>query len=108
MVEYTYSLDNIFHSLSDVTRRDILARVCRQELTISGLAEDYDMSFSAVAKHLKVLEKAQLIVKRKRGKEKIITANPDCINEATHQLDAYRRYWNERYDALDELLKREG
>ncbi|HEX8226399.1 MAG TPA: metalloregulator ArsR/SmtB family transcription factor [Candidatus Saccharimonadales bacterium] len=107
MVQYDFLLDDIFHSLADATRRDILARVYQAELTISSLADDYDMSFSAVAKHLNVLEKAKLIIKQKRGKEKVIMANPESIQVAMQHLEAYKRYMNERFDALDELLRKE-
>ncbi|MBX6334929.1 winged helix-turn-helix transcriptional regulator [Candidatus Saccharibacteria bacterium] len=105
MVQYNaQSLDLIFHSLADVTRRDILRRVIQSELNISDLAKDYDISFSAVAKHLRVLEKAKLIIKKRRGKEKVIVANPETINEAARQLEQYKRFINQRFDALDELL----
>ena len=66
------------------------------------------MSFSAVAKHLRVLEKAALIMKQRRGKEKVIVANPDSISEAVKHLERYKQHVNERYDALDELLGKEG
>jgi DNA-binding transcriptional ArsR family regulator len=108
MVEYNYELDSIFHSLADATRRDILVRVCKAELSISSLAIDYDMTFSAVAKHLRVLEKAKLIIKQKRGKEKVIMSNPESINEAMRYLEEYKRHANERYAALDDLLREEG
>lgn len=107
MVEYTLALDNIFHSLADATRRDILSRVSQKELGISDLARDYDMSFSAVAKHLRVLEKAKLIIKQRRGKEKFIVANPDSISEAVKHLERYKQHMNERYAVLDELLGKE-
>jgi DNA-binding transcriptional ArsR family regulator len=67
MVEYTLSLDSIFSSLADPTRRDILRRLITQELSISELAKPYDITFAAVSKHLKVLERAQLIIKRGHG-----------------------------------------
>lgn len=109
MVEYAdYTLDSIFHSLADATRRDILARVYRSELTISSLARDYDMSFAAVAKHLRVLEKAKLIIKLKRGKERVIMANPASINEAMKHLGQYKQLWDDRHAALDELLRDGG
>jgi len=107
MVQYELTLDNIFHSLADTTRRDILSRVCKNDLNISALAEDYDMSFSAVAKHLRVLEKAKLIIKQQKGKEKIIVANQDSISEALKRLELYKQHINERYTALDNLLKEE-
>jgi DNA-binding transcriptional ArsR family regulator len=107
MVQYELLLDSIFQSLADTTRRDILSRVCKSELNISALAKDYDMSFSAVAKHLRVLEKANLIIKQRRGKEKVIVANPDSISEALKHLELYKRHIHERYTALDNLLREE-
>lgn len=108
MVQYELTLDNIFHSLADTTRRDILTRVYQSELNISALAKDYDMSFSAVAKHLRVLEKAKLVIKQQRGKEKVIMVNPDSISEALKHLESYKRHMHERYVALDNLLREEA
>jgi DNA-binding transcriptional ArsR family regulator len=105
MVEYTLSLDSIFSSLADPTRRDILRRVSKSELTISEIAKSYDLTFAAVSKHLKVLEKAQLIMKRRRGKEQMVQASPQALKEADDYLKNYRQLWVERYDALDKLLK---
>lgn len=83
-------------------------RVSKSALNISDLAKEYDMSFSAVAKHLRVLEGAKLIIKQRKGKEKIIVANPDSVNEALKHLEMYKNRINERYAALDELLGKEG
>lgn len=107
MVQYEFTLDSIFHSLADATRRDILIRVSKSALTISELAKDYDMSFSAVAKHLRVLEKAKLVIKQRQGKEKIIVANPHSINEALKHLELYKQHMDERYATLDDLLREE-
>jgi DNA-binding transcriptional ArsR family regulator len=82
MVEYTLSLDSIFSSLADPTRRDILRRLINQELTISEIAKPYDLTFAAVSKHLKVLEKAQLIIKRRRGKEQMVQVSPLALKDA--------------------------
>lgn len=107
MVQSILPLDNIFHSLADATRRDILWRVSKKELNISELAHDYNMSFSAVAKHLRVLEKAKLIIKERRGKEKVVVANPDSISHAVKHLERYKQHINERFAALDDLLEKE-
>ncbi len=110
MVEYifdtNYSIDNIFQSLADPTRRDILARLCRGELTVSALALDYDISLAAVAKHLKILEKAKLIAKRKQGRQQIAAINLETVGFATEQLEEFKKLWNERFDTLDDLLNR--
>jgi DNA-binding transcriptional ArsR family regulator len=105
MVEYTLSLDNIFSSLADPTRRDILRRVSYKELTISEVAKPYDLTFAAISKHLKVLERAKLITKQRRGKEQMVSVVPQALKEADDYLEAYRKIWDERYQALDKLLK---
>jgi DNA-binding transcriptional ArsR family regulator len=104
MVEYTLSLDNIFSSLSDPTRRDILRRVASQEMSIGEIARYYDLTFAAVSKHLKVLERAKLIIKQRRGKEQMVNVVPQALKEADDYLEAYRKLWEDRFDRLDALL----
>jgi DNA-binding transcriptional ArsR family regulator len=105
MVEYTLSLDSIFSSLADPTRRDILRRLINQELTISEIARPYDLTFAAISKHLKVLERAQLIIKRRRGKEQMVQVSPFALKDAANYLESYRMLWDERFQSLDKLLK---
>lgn len=100
MVEYSLNLDSIFSSLSDSTRRDILSRIARQELSVGEIAKHYDLTFAAVSKHIKVLEKARLIVKRKRGKEQIVSAAPQALASAYEYLNEYKQLWETRLDAL--------
>lgn len=105
MVEYTLQLDSIFSSLADATRRDILRRVLQAELSISEIAEPYDMSLAAISKHIKILEKARLIMKRRHGKQQLITADPTTLQQATEYLYNYQTLWTDRHDVLEELLK---
>jgi DNA-binding transcriptional ArsR family regulator len=105
MVEYAFQYDSVFQSLADATRRDILQRVSQHELTISELAENYKMSFAAVAKHLNVLEHAKLIKKRKEGKKQFISANPQTISYAYKYLEQYQALWTQRFDNLENVLK---
>lgn len=105
MVEYTLQLDSIFASLADPTRRDMLARVARAELSISELAVHYDMSFAAIAKHLKIMEAARLIVKRKDGKKQMVSLAPQALASADEYLEQYRQMWQSRYDKLDALIQ---
>lgn len=100
MVEYSYSLDNVFSALSDPTRRDMLQRLSAGEFTVGQLAKNYDLTFAAVSKHLKVLEKAKMIIKRKKGKEQIVSIAPQPLADASDYLDWYRRLWENRLDAL--------
>lgn len=105
MVEYSSTLDIVFHSLSDATRRDILKRVSKKELSISTLAKPYSLSFAAVAKHVSVLEAAELITKRKVGKEQMVSVLPETLKAANACLAQYEKIWNARFGALDILLK---
>ena len=94
----------IFRSFADSTRRDILKRVCKSDLTITEIARPYSMSFAAIAKHVAVLEKGRLISKRRRGKEQVISANPGTMTLAAVHLQGYERAWKQRYDKLESLL----
>ncbi|MFN7160753.1 MAG: ArsR/SmtB family transcription factor [Candidatus Gracilibacteria bacterium] len=104
MVEYTLSLDSIFGSLADPTRRDILTRVAKEELTVSEIAKPYSMSLAAISKHLKILEKAKLILKRRSGKEQYVQLSPAALSEASEYLEKYKEMWEERLDSLENYL----
>jgi len=104
MVEYTFSLDTTFGALADPTRRDILRRVSSAEMSIGEIARHYDLTFAAVSKHLKVLEKAKLVIKNRKGKEQIVSLSPGALASADEYLEFYRRLWEQRLDSLDEYL----
>lgn len=105
MVESNLQLDSIFNSLADATRRDILRRVTKENLTVSEVAKPYDMSLAAISKHLKVLEKAKLIAKRREGKKQIVVLAPEALKTADEYLDQYRQMWQGRANKLETLLK---
>lgn len=105
MVEQDRQLDTIFHSLADPTRRDILRRVATQEISVGELVNQYTVSFAAISKHLKVLEQARLIRKRKEGRKYMVALDVKALQEANNYLEQYRRIWQSRYDKLDILLK---
>ena len=108
MVEYALNLDSIFGCLADPTRRDILQRVSQQELSIGEIAMPYDLTFAAVSKHLKILEKAKLIIKRRGRVSMLVQLSPQALAPASEYLDAYRQMWEERFDALEDYLSKEG
>lgn len=106
MVEYTINLDLVFASLANATRRDILSRVIKHSVTVGELANTFkDISLAAVAKHIEVLERARLVVKKREGRYQFISANPKAINVATAALEKYQAMWESRFDSLDTLLK---
>jgi DNA-binding transcriptional ArsR family regulator len=97
-------VDRIFQALADATRRDIVARSLRGDHSVTELAERYDMSFAAVQKHVAVLERAGLVRKRARGRERVVTGNPETIRHASRLLDAYEAIWRHRDAAIEGIL----
>ncbi len=104
MVEYIFELDSVFGALADQTRRDILSRLTTQQLTISEIAQPYHLTFAAISKHLKVLEKAKLVMKRRRGKQQIVQLAPQALADIDEYLGQYRKLWEQRLDSLDTYL----
>lgn len=94
-----------FAALADPTRRAILARLAQGEMSVTELAEPFDMSLPAVSKHLKVLERAGLIERRREAQWRIARLEAGPLKEVADWLDNYRRFWNESFDRLDELLR---
>ncbi|MPY12183.1 ArsR/SmtB family transcription factor [Arthrobacter bussei] len=97
-------VDRLFQALADATRRDIVSRVLVAEYSVSGLAEQYAMSFAAVQKHVAVLERASLVTKEKRGREQIVRGRVDAVQRARRLLDEYEHIWRQRIDRIGDLL----
>jgi DNA-binding transcriptional ArsR family regulator len=97
-------LDRVFRALADATRRDILRRTIAGEVSVSGLATDYDMSFAAVQKHVAVLDKAGLVRKTTAGRERLVRADAEQIGRARAALQQLEALWAHRITALDALL----
>jgi DNA-binding transcriptional ArsR family regulator len=100
------ALDAVFGALADPTRRAILARLAeeRGDLTVGELAEPFRMSQPAVSRHLKVLEQAGLISRRRRRTARLSHLEGEALDAASEWLARYRAIWQERHDRLDELL----
>ena len=98
------SVDQIFAALADATRRDIVARVLRDEASVSALAGHYDMSFAAVQKHIAVLERAHLVTKRRRGRERLVSGDVTTIRAAARMLGQYEQIWRGRIARIEEIL----
>jgi DNA-binding transcriptional ArsR family regulator len=94
-------LDRIFAALSDPTRRAILARLEREDgLSVSDLAEPFDIKLPAVMKHLDVLSEAGLIRRSKSGRTVTVEISPDPLKKAMGWLERYERFWNTSLDRL--------
>lgn len=98
-------LDGVFRALADPTRRDMLRRLAAGERTITELVEAYSMSFAAASKHVRVLERAGLVHRTVRGRSHYCRLEPGPLADAQAWLTFYERYWTERLDALQAMLR---
>ena len=97
--------DAFFHALADRTRRDILRRVLAGEHSVTALAASYDMSFAAVQKHVAVLERAGLVVKRRHGREQLASGDVEAVRSVASMLAELEGIWRGRITRIDDLLK---
>ncbi len=107
MIECKDRLDSVFSALSDHTRRSMLDQLKRQDLTVMQLADHYDMTFQAVSKHLKVLERANLITKEKSGRQYICHQNPEPLANAILWISQQHELWQHHFDSLDDFLQKQ-
>jgi len=98
-------LDATFAALADPTRRAILARLATGEASVNELAEPFDMSQPAISKHLKVLERAGLVVTDIDGQRRPRRLEPGRLQEAVDWIERYREIWEQNYQRLDALLE---
>lgn len=108
MVEYdSWQLNQVFHALSDVTRRGMLASLALGEKSIGDLARPFSMSFAGASKHVKVLEEAGLIRREIRGRTHWCHLEPGPLASAHEWLRYYEHFWSARLDRLEQLLRDE-
>src|SRR6476660_2813210 len=108
MVELqTPQMNSIFHALGDATRRQMMRDLADGERTVSELAEPFAMSLAAASKHIKVLESAGLIRREVRGRTHLCRLDPGPLASAHEWLSVYERFWTERLDVLERLLREE-
>jgi len=108
MVEHQASqLDTVFHALGDATRRRMLRALADGERSVGELAKPFDISLAAASKHIKALESAGLIRREVRGRTHLCRLEPRPLAGAHEWLRFYERFWTERLDVLERLLREE-
>jgi DNA-binding transcriptional ArsR family regulator len=100
-------LDAVFHALADPTRRGMLASLALGEKSVGELAEPFAMSFAGASKHVKVLEDAGLLKRRKAGRTHVITLEAKPLEEAERWLRQWEKFWAARLDRLEALIERD-
>ena len=98
-------LDRTFAALADPTRRAILARLASGEASVTELAEPFAMSLPGISKHLKVLERAGLIVRSREAQWRPCRLEPRPLKDAANWLEHYRHFWEGSFDRLETYLK---
>jgi len=97
-------LDQTFAALANTTRRAILARLAEGEATVNELAEPFNMSLPAISKHIKVLERAGLIIQGQKAQYRPCTIEVTPLQEISKWTEQYRHIWEERFDQLDNYI----
>lgn len=106
MVKYqTEAVDGVFAALADPTRRAILARLATGEATMGELAEPFAMSWPAVTKHVKALERAGLLERQRQGRHHRLRLRPDSLREAAHWITDLEAFWQSSLDQLEDYLE---
>jgi DNA-binding transcriptional ArsR family regulator len=111
ITDHLDSLDAVFAALANPTRRAILARLAEGEATVGDLAEPFDVTQPAVSRHLRVLEEAGLVSRRREAQRRFARLEAEPMAEAVAWLEEYREFWEGRFRKLDALLddlKRQG
>ena len=106
MVKYKNNLlDRTFAALADPTRRSILDSLTQGDRCVTDLAKPHRMSLPAISKHLRVLEKAGLVRRQRRGRVHRLALEAKPMQEAQQWIEEYRRFWEQSLDRLDSYLK---
>jgi DNA-binding transcriptional ArsR family regulator len=106
MGEYS-ALDDTLVALADPTRRAILARLTGGHARVTDLAAPFPISLNSVSKHIRILERAKLVRRRRQGREHLLALNPAPLAAVTRWLEEQRRLWTWRLGQLDEILTQE-
>jgi DNA-binding transcriptional ArsR family regulator len=98
-------LDTVFHALADPTRRGMIANLALGEKSIGELAGPFEMSFAGASKHVKVLEDAGLVARRRIGRTHLISIDAKPLEEAERWLRQWEKFWSVRLDRLQALVE---
>lgn len=101
-------LDRTLAALADPTRRAILHRLTQGEARVTELAAPFDISLNSVSKHIRMLERADLVRRRRSGREHILSINPQPLDDTGAWISAQKAFWSQRLKTLDALLQAEN
>ena len=95
---------DVFQAIADPTRREIINLLSQQSLNLNAVADNFPISRPAVSKHIKILTECGLIMITQQGRERYCRANLNKLSEVSDWVDQYRKFWNNKLDALEKFL----
>jgi DNA-binding transcriptional ArsR family regulator len=98
-------LDRVFHSLSDSTRRAVIAQLANGPASIGDLAQRHRMALPSFMKHIRVLEESEIVISHKTGRVRVCALRPEALTAAQGWLEQERRVWEARLDQLDAFVE---
>ena len=100
-------LDAAFIAMADATRRSILARLAKGDARVTEIAEDFPVSLNAVSKHIKILERSELVRRRVKGREHVLSLNAEAMINAAQWMDYYRQFWEANLESLETFINKQ-
>ncbi len=107
MITETDQTDKVFSALADKSRRKVVEMLHQKDSSILELSESFSMSFQALSKHIKILESAGVVTKRKEGKFVICSLDHEALKKSLQWISYHSNFWNESFNKLDRLIKKE-
>ena len=95
---------DVFQAIADPTRREIINLIAQQSLNLNAIADKFEVSRPAISQHIKILIECGLVVVTRQGRERYCEAKLDKLSEVADWVEPLRKYWSQRFDALDNLL----
>ncbi|HEY8928742.1 MAG TPA: metalloregulator ArsR/SmtB family transcription factor [Mucilaginibacter sp.] len=98
---------DVFQAIADPTRRQIIGLLANRQLNLNAIADNFDISRPAISKHIKILTQCGLITIKQDGRDRYCKANFSKLTEVSEWVEQYRKFWNQKLDALGDFLERE-
>ena len=95
---------DVFQAIADPTRREIINLISQKSMNLNAIADNFDISRSAVSQQIKILTECGIIVIRQQGRERFCEAKLETLSEVFNWVDQYRHFWNEKFNSLDKYL----
>ena len=97
---------DVFQAIADPTRRQIIGLIAYKSMTLNAIAENFEITRPAISQHIKILTECGMVVIEKVGRERFFTAKLRNLSEVSNWVDQYRKFWNDKFNSLDQYLSK--